>query len=535
MITNTAAMIVLLLPVFAFGLDKEHENHALLDQRFSAPTGKTRSGIMLADFNNNPVAAPGPAYRSGSFSIFNSAEADTDTGYFPLREGSIAILPNGEDALAARIQTIRKARESIRIQSLIFRGDESGLYISKVLKEKKKELGSAIDIRIIVDAISNRDWNTQWMYFDLQQHGITVEGYESFYLQWINEIPIPSDYAKFDMLQVNKRFHDKLWIVDAQTKDAVAIIGGFNIANEYFCVNPSNADRTWRDQDIMVKGEVVEDLVEAFERNFNDSLNIKRNRGLANTNFYWKLPRKAFKTFTRMKVPFEQDRQIKKRVREYAGRDLSHLRFVKAKCRFLHHRPRHGQRTISTAYIRMINEARSEILISNAFFIPSPKMNAALKNAARRGAKTVIITNSTEANEHPEIAIVGRGYYHDLLKTNLEGQENSNMEIWEWQGKRADESERSQGLLHSKYAVFDRKAGIVGSFNFDPRSDKLNSETVLVFESGELASHLAELFHDKDLSHSRKITLEEANGFEDPQDAREKLQKWYGDIFKELL
>ncbi|MDH4204001.1 MAG: hypothetical protein OEV45_00560 [Desulfobacteraceae bacterium] len=52
----------------------------------------------------------------------------------------IAVLPNGDDSFAARIQTLKKADTSIRIQALIFTGDESGLYIAEILKEKKGQV-----------------------------------------------------------------------------------------------------------------------------------------------------------------------------------------------------------------------------------------------------------------------------------------------------------------------------------------------------------------------------------------------------------
>ncbi|MBW2449793.1 MAG: hypothetical protein JRE92_05135, partial [Deltaproteobacteria bacterium] len=94
----------------------------------------------------------------------------------------IAVLHNGDDSFAARIQALQKATDSVRIQALIFTGDESGLYIAELLKEKKAQ---GLDVRVIVDAMSNPGLQTQLMYFDLKENGIEVEGYESFYLQWL--------------------------------------------------------------------------------------------------------------------------------------------------------------------------------------------------------------------------------------------------------------------------------------------------------------------------------------------------------------
>ena len=69
-------------------------------------------------------------------------------------------MPNGDDSFAARIQALTYADTSVRIQALIFTGDESGLYITELLKKKKAE---GLDVRVIVDAMSNPAPQTQRM------------------------------------------------------------------------------------------------------------------------------------------------------------------------------------------------------------------------------------------------------------------------------------------------------------------------------------------------------------------------------------
>ena len=55
----------------------------------------------------------------------------------PAEKCRIAVLPNGDDSFADRIQALKNADTSVRIQALIFTGDESGLYITELLKKKK--------------------------------------------------------------------------------------------------------------------------------------------------------------------------------------------------------------------------------------------------------------------------------------------------------------------------------------------------------------------------------------------------------------
>src|SRR5512143_1534222 len=191
------------------------------------------------------------------------------SGLFPVHGPDacrIAVLQGGEDSFAARLGALKSAQRSIRIQALVFKGDETGLRIAEVLKQKK---AAGLDVRVIVDAFSNPWLQTQWMYFDLKQNGIEVEGYEAMALQWLNEIPVPKLVPHTDPDQLDKRFHEKMWIIDGETDHGVAITGGLNIGNEYFRANPDDPDSTWRDQDVVVRGAVVADLVTAFDRNFD--------------------------------------------------------------------------------------------------------------------------------------------------------------------------------------------------------------------------------------------------------------------------
>jgi len=70
--------------------------------------------------------------------------------------------------------------------------------------------------------------------------------------------------------------------------------------------------------------------------------------------------------------------------------------------------------------------------------------------------------------------------------------------------------------MHSKYAVVDRERGLVGSYNLDPRSEKLNSETAVVFLEPEIAEALRRSFVENDLRYSSEVTPELAAQFEAP-------------------
>jgi putative cardiolipin synthase len=465
----------------------------------------------------------------------------------PPQNTRVALLPNGEISFSMRIKTIMEADTSIRIQALTFQGDESGLYIAQILKYKRAQ---GLDVRLIVDALSNQDYQTKKMYFDLQQHGVMVEGYEILGLEWLNEISLGNSDPLLGSIDPNKRFHEKMWIVDGETDHGVAIVGGLNVGNAYFRIDFSNPGSYWRDQDVIIRGCVVRDIVAAFDRNYQYFQNIKKSRGIADADRYWEAAQGAldeagnwymtkglFDAFGKLKMNYETDGRLKQRVAYMAELPFQPI-YRPARCRFFQNRPRFEESYITQAYLKLIRDAKKEILIANAYFVATEPLIHAIKDAARRCVKVVIITNSLETNDLPDITIVGRSHYRQLLEVNREAAVKNcpggtaGVQIWEWQGRKAGTVERRQGTMHSKYAVFDGAVSLVGSFNLDPRSERLNSETVIVCESKPLAQQLSDFFKQNDLSFSKRITMEAAEDFEVPSGTSHWLRKQFGKLFE---
>lgn len=465
-------------------------------------------------------------------------------GIFPVRQGSsqpgaqgkdtdplqkppsrAAILWSGEDAFRARMDSLKRARRSIRIQALIFRGDEAGLAIASLLKQKKRQ---GLQVQVIVDAISNLDWQTQWMYFDLKRSGIEVEGYEALYLQWLT-----AEVKLTDPLRPNKRFHDKMWVVDGESPEGgLAIVGGLNIANEYFRVDPAPANR-WHDQDILLQGPIVRDVTRAFDRNYAFFKGIKGKRpALFNPDNSWKLARKILAKIKGIRYPSWKRPHIERSIAATLKKK-PRLDFSAITARFLQSRPRFKETFISQAYLNLIRRAKESILIANAYFIPSREMINALKQAARRGVRVKVLTNSPETNDIAAIAVISRYVYQDLLEVNSEpgmGAGSGSIAIHEWSG-----APFKEGTLHAKYAVFDSREAIIGSFNLDPRSARLNSETAIALQQASLVGELARRFSEHDLPRSKKITLEQARSFHKPGNIKKRFKLLFTLPIKEWL
>ena len=501
-----------------------------------APAGVEAKDVATYDAETSATGVLGP---DATFEGSPYPDVGLD-GLFPVRspdECEVAVLRGGEDSFAARLESLKNARRSIRIQALIFKGDESGLRVAEILKQKKAE---GLDVRVIVDAFSNPWLQTQWMLFDLKQNGIEVEGYEALALQWLNEVPVPMLVPHSDPDQLNKRHHEKMWIIDGETDHGFAVTGGLNIGNEYFRTDPEHPDFYWRDQDVAVRGGIVGDMVAAFDRNFAYFVDVKKSRGIFNTNLYWDATRKVLDRTGKVPISYETSPEIVANVAEAEARRPV-LEFRGATCRFLQSRPRFKETYIQQAYVKSIERARSEVLIANAYFVPTPSIKQALEDAARRCVSVRLISNSPETNDLPEITYVGRGYYKELLAVNDTpevaacGRPEAGIRIWEWIGRAPDEAARTQGTMHSKFAVFDGHRSLVGSYNLDPRSERLNSETALVFDQPDLSRALRSAYLDNDLKYSREVTPEQAADFEAPEDVIEKFRKLLGGMFEESL
>jgi phosphatidylserine/phosphatidylglycerophosphate/cardiolipin synthase-like enzyme len=89
--------------------------------------------------------------------------------------------------------------------------------------------------------------------------------------------------------------------------------------------------------------------------------------------------------------------------------------------------------------------------------------------------------------------------------------------------------------MHSKFAVIDGARSLVGSYNLDPRSEQLNSESALVFLQPELSGELRARLLDDDLQYAREVTPELAASFDAPASVVERFRKSLGEFFEQQL
>jgi cardiolipin synthase len=132
------------------------------------------------------------------------------------------------------------------------------------------------------------------------------------------------------------------------------------------------------------------------------------------------------------------------------------------------------RRDIERAYLKAIAGAQHEIIIANAYFLPGRVFRRALRRAARRGVRVVLLLQGKVEYRLQHYAT--HALYDRLLAAGVE--------IYEYQAS----------YLHAKVAVVDGQWATVGSSNIDPFSLLLAREANLAVRdagfAGELRSSL---------------------------------------------
>ena len=164
------------------------------------------------------------------------------------RLSGFRILQAGVDGLSARVQLIRGAERSLDLQYFIFRGDSSG---SLIIQELRKAADRGVRVRVLVDDGDTMAGDEHVLQLD-GYRDIQVRVFNPFNYRGHNRILRNLDFALHKQ-RLDYRMHNKLMVAD----NAAAIIGGRNIGNQYFQVDPESQ---FADADVFVAGPLVQSL-----------------------------------------------------------------------------------------------------------------------------------------------------------------------------------------------------------------------------------------------------------------------------------
>jgi cardiolipin synthase len=245
-----------------------------------------------------------------------------------------------------------------------------------------------------------------------------------------------------------RRLHRKLCVVDSQ----IAFCGGINILDDYIDPDVGTMESARFDFAVQVTGPLVADIYSAMVQ-------------------FW--ARLVFTQQIRQLQLQEASRSLKGAV-ALGGMDAltteadggPHGAWAAL---VLRDNVRYRSQ-IERTYRKAIADARDEVLIANAYFLPGRKLRNALVMAVSRGVRVRLLLHGTYESfmqYHAARPVLG-----SLLAAGVE--------IHEYR----------VGFLHAKVAVVDGHWATVGSSNLDPLSLLLAREANVVVDDTQLAGEL---------------------------------------------
>ncbi|MDJ0909540.1 MAG: phospholipase D family protein [Woeseiaceae bacterium] len=405
-------------------------------------------------------------------------------------------------ALQVRLGLALKAAKTLDLQYYLWKGDLSGtLLLHRALEAADR----GVKVRLLIDDIyhSGRDE----VYAALDAH-------PNFNVRVFNPLRRRHQIGRnlhivINKGKLNRRMHNKIFLVDG----AVAILGGRNIGDDYFLLDP---ELSFRDLDVLAAGQAADDAGSAYDLYWNSDLSVpisEIRRKSSGTEQLDRL-RERLNSWTS-----ESDSVIHATPStvEEAQVLLGELRdaLVWAPAQIIVDPIERFKAAGESAFVdlgkQFIDRIESEIVLQSAYLIPTRGGMEALRAIVDRGVRVRMLTNSMMSNNHISVHAHYAKYRRRLLKAGVELYEyRSDAALRSFLRAERGELSCAHAGLHTKAAVADRRTTIIGSYNLDPRSRNINSEIGLLIESEEFAARvLAGMKQDFDPKNSYRLYLDE--------------------------
>lgn len=332
------------------------------------------------------------------------------------------------------LEDIKNAKKSIYLETYIYDNDEIGEKFKKAFENKAKE---GVKIFILIDAFgAGSTKGVIHKTLGIKKKAGTVEG--------INK----KDFGKLEELggqirffkelryavrwfgQNHERNHRKLLIID----DIISYIGSINITAD--CLD-------WRELMLRLEGPISKHLSKSFIEHWNLSGKITKNK---------------IKLILHKGFEIVQDA------------------------------PSDTKMITADKYIKLIKNAKKEILIETPYFVPPITIRQALGRAVERGVKIKLLIPCK--SDFGVLDIIRNRYLGRIFKKGIE--------IYYYM----------PSPLHSKLLIVDDKFFILGSSNMDYRCLVHQYEINLLGKDKGIISSLKE-FYNSGLKKSKPFVYEE--------------------------
>lgn len=401
-------------------------------------------------------------------------------------------LERGELSLMTRGWLVEHAVRSLDVQYFIWNADNVGrLAMDAFLRAAER----GVKVRVLVDDFLLESSSDPLRVLDATP-GIEIKVYNplastgiSWWRRWWNVLT--------QFRGVNQRMHNKVVIAD----DFVAVTGGRNLADEYY---DFHHEFNFRDRDVLVMGDLIRPMLSAFEVYWNSPLSVRYHRLVP-------------------PLTTEKRKSVEQGIRAYALDTLNFTPAIRAAMLNLHQTFPEVFRHWTWAPMRfvtdapgknpgksgwlglrgggettrflagLIDSAKSAVTLQTPYLVPDDTTLGLLRRKVAQGVAVRVSTNSLANNDNVQAM---SGYLRRRQAILAAG-----IEVFEYKPHPADEKTlidrhaEFKGkppifVLHAKTAVFDHRWVFVGTFNLDPRSMNLNTESGILIEDAGLAQEV---------------------------------------------
>jgi len=440
------------------------------------------------------TAAPRCALESP---LLELGKADVDAG-----RHHVTLVEYGEDSLLLRLHLLRAARESIDVQNFILRKDETGeLFLNELLDAARR----GVRVRLLLDQMFSFSDAEYLVRLTLTHRNLQVRFYNPTFHK--------AKMAKHDWLtglaccfrNVNQRMHNKLQVVD----DAVGVIGGRNIADRYF---DFDTNYLFKDRDVAVYGPAAREMRESFE-------------------WFWTSPRTVPVQHLRDVAaellgsapaplpPYTPPARLAPLLEEIELRSRMSALFVEPafavdRLEYFADAPRkHGgtiddeAEDISRQIYEVLRSARHSVLIQSPYMVLSRRARTVFRELRENepDLELVFSTNSLASTDADTVYANTHRHKHRYVEKlgfrmhEFKPYPGDAPDFFPRWGRLIEEKKsgvRSKSVvsgddstipmpsprvgLHSKSLVVDGRVAMIGSHNFDPRSEGFNTENGLI-------------------------------------------------------
>lgn len=382
------------------------------------------SNIMTSRLNQSP---------GGLENILHFAKTKFDSS------SKVKLLLNGPESFSLRDTLMTNAKKSIDVLTWAIYSDKTGFEAADLLI--KKHL-SGVKVRVMVDGqVANRPGYTEAVQ-KIEQAGIEV-------IRWTSES------------HTFQGQHRKMLIIDGEH----IIAGGLNFGDVYSHKNPDNTVPRWRDTDVYIQGDAVNEGRRLFADLWNQQIGEK------NLNY--------------------QMLEIKDQATKFLGEGDS--------VAILDHNPakdREGS-TIMMTLLKGIREAKQSVDIENAYVVLFPALKNEIQTAVSRGVRVRVLTNSNTSVDEPVVSVPILRSAHQLASVG------------------ADVYLKQGTTLHSKLAVIDGQYSMIMSYNLHPRSERMEGEMAVVVKSESFAKTVTAAFI-ADIQTNKAVRVEKPEDIQLP-------------------